>query len=47
VPIDTSKGHQAMDYREHEKSYALFMKGTLWGTVIVVAVLVGMAFFLV
>lgn len=33
-----------MDYPEHERTYALFLAGTKWLTVIVVALLVAMAF---
>lgn len=34
----------AMDYAEHERTFALFMTMTKWGTIATVAVLVGMAF---
>lgn len=44
--IDTSKGHPAMDYAEHERTYNGFIKGTIWGTALVIATLVAMAFFL-
>lgn len=44
--IDTSKGHPAMDYPEHERTYNGFIKGTIVCTVGVVAILVGMAIFL-
>lgn len=44
--IDTSKGHPAMDYAEHQRTYNGFIKGTLYGTIGVVAILVGMALFL-
>ncbi len=47
MPIDTSEGHEAMDYNEHKSSYALFLKGTLITTVSVVALLVLMAIFVV
>ena len=44
--IDTSKGHPAMDYSEHERTYNGFIKGTVICTSGVVAVLVAMAIFL-
>lgn len=47
MSIDTSEGHEAMDYSEHERTYNGFIKGTIWCTVGVVAILVGMAIFLV
>ena len=36
-------GHPAMDYAEHEKTYALFVSMTKWGTVSLVILLVFMA----
>jgi hypothetical protein len=27
--IDPSEGHPAMDYAEHQRTYSLFLKGTL------------------
>ena len=39
--IDPSEGHPAMDYAEHEKTYKLFIKMTVW---LVVSVVVLMAF---
>lgn len=36
----------AMDYKEHEKTYALFLGMTKYGTIAVVVVLILMAFFL-
>ena len=44
--VDTSRGHKAMDYKEHEQTYELFTKLTLWGTVAVVVLLILMAIFL-
>ncbi len=32
-----------MDYSEHEKTYALFVNGTKYGTIICVALMVAMA----
>jgi hypothetical protein len=40
--IDPSEGHPAMDYAEHEKTYKLFLKGTVWlvgGVVVLMALL--------
>ncbi len=45
--IDTSKGHPAMDYEEHTRTYDGFVKVTAISTAAVIAVLVGMALFLV
>lgn len=47
MSIDTSNGHPAMDYAEHERTYNGFIKGTIYCTVALVALLAGMAFFLV
>ena len=44
--IDTSNGHPAMDYPEHERTYKGFIKGSIICTLGVIAVLVGMAIFL-
>lgn len=44
--IDTSNGHPAMDYPEHERTYKGFIKGVIFSTVATIAVLVGMAIFL-
>ncbi len=44
--IDTTKGHAEMDYAEHERTYKGFIKGTVICTIGVVAVLIGMALFL-
>ena len=46
MSIDTSNGHPAMDYPEHERTYNGFIKATIYSTVAIIAVLVGMAFFL-
>ena len=46
MSIDTTGGHPAMDYREHERTYRGFVRGTVILTVIVVLVLAGMAAFL-
>ncbi|MCB1515960.1 MAG: aa3-type cytochrome c oxidase subunit IV [Hyphomicrobiaceae bacterium] len=47
MSIDTTSGHPAMDYREHERTYAGFVFMTKLLIVAVVALLVGMALFLV
>jgi hypothetical protein len=39
--IDPKQGHPAMDYAEHEKTYKLFLKLSLW-TVVGVAVLMAL-----
>jgi Bacterial aa3 type cytochrome c oxidase subunit IV len=40
-------GHPAMDYAEHNRTYAGFIKGTVGLIVACVLILVGMAVFLV
>lgn len=47
MSIDTTGGHPAMDYREHERTYRGFVRGTVVLTVLVVLILSGMAAFLV
>ena len=47
MSVDTSGGHPAMDYKEHERTYAGFIRGTIIGTVLCVLILVGMAVFLI
>lgn len=44
---DHSHGAPAMDYREHERTYAGFVAFTKWGTIAVIVVLAAMAIFLV
>ncbi|PSC06988.1 aa3-type cytochrome c oxidase subunit IV [Alsobacter soli] len=39
-------GHPAMDYPEHERTYAMFVNLAKYGTTAVVVLLIGMAFFL-
>ena len=41
---DRDDAPPAMDYAEHERTFALFMTITKWGTIATVAVLVAMAF---
>lgn len=47
MSIDTSDGHEAMDYREHIRTYNGFLKGTVGLTVFVCVLLLGMLIFLV
>jgi hypothetical protein len=47
VSVDTSKGHPAMDYAEHEKTYAGFLRFTKIAIVCLVVLLAGMKIFLV
>ncbi len=44
--VDTSQGHKAMDYREHERTFAGFVKVAIYGTAGVIVLLVLMAIFL-
>jgi len=46
MSIDTSKGHPAMDYAEHEKTYQGFIRWSIVGTVGTIGILALMAFFL-
>ena len=43
---ETMAEHTQMDYREHDKTYAMFVGMTKWGTIAVVIILVLMALFL-
>jgi len=47
MSINTTGGHPAMDYREHERTYRGFVRGTVIMTVLVILILAGMAIFLV
>jgi hypothetical protein len=40
----TSAGHPDMDYAEHERTYALFLKLAKYGIALVVAILIFLAF---
>jgi hypothetical protein len=40
-------GHPAMDYAEHERTYAMFTTLTKWGTITICGILVLMAIFLI
>ena len=44
--VDTSQGHEAMDYGEHERTYAGFVKAAIYCTAGVLLLLVLMAIFL-
>ncbi|MFC0284231.1 aa3-type cytochrome c oxidase subunit IV [Camelimonas abortus] len=39
-------GHPAMDYPAHERTYANFIRGSVWGIAAIIVVLVLMAWFL-
>jgi hypothetical protein len=45
--IDPKAGHPAMDYAEHTKTYNLFLKGSLYMLLGVVAIMVFLAIFVV
>ncbi len=47
MSIDTSDGHEAMDYREHIRTYEGFLRGTVVLTVLCAVILLGMLIFLV
>lgn len=47
MSIDTSNGHPAMDYAEHKRTYAGFVRFTTISIVLIVLLLIGMAVFLV
>jgi Bacterial aa3 type cytochrome c oxidase subunit IV len=47
MSVDTSNGHKAMDYAEHTRTYAGFIRGSVILSVIVAAILIGMLIFLV
>ncbi len=47
MSVDTSKGHPEMDYAEHEKTYAGFIKVSNYSTVLILVILALMAAFLV
>jgi Bacterial aa3 type cytochrome c oxidase subunit IV len=47
MTIDTSNGHKAMDYPEHQRTYAGFLRGTVVLCVVVALLLIGMLVFLV
>jgi len=45
--IDPKEGHPAMDYVEHEKSYKMFLRGTIYILISVIAIMVFLALFVV
>jgi hypothetical protein len=45
--IDPKECHPAMDYTEHQKTYKLFLKLTLWTVIGVVALMVLLGLFVV
>jgi Bacterial aa3 type cytochrome c oxidase subunit IV len=47
MSLDTSGGHPAMDYPEHNRTYAGFLRGTVVLCVLVALLLLGMLVFLV
>lgn len=47
MSVDTSKGHPAMDYREHNRTYHGFLRFVQISVVLLALLLVGMAIFLV
>jgi Bacterial aa3 type cytochrome c oxidase subunit IV len=42
MAVDTSKGHPAMDYAEHNRTYLGFLRGSVVLIVLVVFILLGM-----
>ncbi len=44
--VDFSKGHRAMDARQHQETYSDFIKLVIASCVLVVVILAGMATFL-
>jgi uncharacterized membrane protein len=47
MSIDTSRGHDAMDYKEHVGTYNGFIRMTQIAVVFLIVLLVGMYVFLV
>jgi hypothetical protein len=47
MSVDTTGGHPAMDYHEHTRTYAGFLRGAVVLTVLVCLILLGMLVFLV
>jgi hypothetical protein len=45
--VNTSGGHPAMDYAEHNRTYANFITFTKYSIIFLVVLLSGMAYFLV
>jgi hypothetical protein len=47
MKINPSEGHPAMDYAEHERTYKLFLKLTVYFVVGVIALMALLAIFVV
>lgn len=47
MAIDTSKGHPAMDYAEHQRTYAGFLRFTKISIIAIALLLIAMTIFLV
>ena len=47
MSVDTSNGHPDMDYKEHKRTYAGFLKVSKYSTVAILVILALMAYFLV
>ncbi len=47
MSVDTSKGHPAMDYNQHNDTYHAFLHYSKVGIVLLVLLLGGMYYFLV
>ena len=43
--LDTSNGHPDMDYAEHKRTYAGFVRGTTIGVILVVLLMIFLAVF--
>lgn len=39
MSVDVSEGHEAMDYKEHTRTYGGFLRGVKWGTAFVLVIL--------
>lgn len=47
MAVNTTGGHPAMDYSEHQRTYANFIGWTKFSIAFLVILLAGMAYFLV
>jgi hypothetical protein len=47
VSVDYSNGHSAMDYSEHQKTYAGFLRFAKYGIIFAALILLSMKVFLV
>lgn len=47
VSVDYTKGHSAMDYAEHAKTYAGFVRFSKYAIITAALILIGMKIFLV